>query len=177
MPLDQKIGRGNNVVFKNAKFDFNELVNAFKFWSKKQGYHIFKVDEIVEFKTSKGIKMDVSFSFAKNIDYYSQSKFDIKFKARRCKKVTGKNKDGKLKTLYEGNFVATIDSKIVLDYANKFTNKGKFVDYFHHFFYEFIYEPRFVKYKVNTGINTGKSMDIIKDNIKKNDEFKIVSFS
>jgi len=174
---DNKIGRGNKVIFKDTKFELNELINSFKFWSKQQGYHIFKNEDLLEIQTPKGIKMDAKIHFAKNIDNYFQSKFDVEIKARRCKKITAKNNEGKLKTLYQGNIVVTIDSSLLTDRNDTFTNKGKFVDYIHHFMYEFIYEPRFNKYKVNTGINTGGSMSIVKNHLKKYEDFIPVSFS
>ena len=173
MPVkDQKIGRDNAVVLTNSIFDLDEIVDAIRYWADRQGYQLFKVKEYDELITSRGIRATVKIHFKKDIDFYLRQEFDIELNVKRGKKSKYTSADGEVKFLTNGTLSALINSKLVPDYDDTFTKRGKFWKIIHNLFFELIYKSKFLKFKIQTGIGTGKIMNIIKDKVKNYDKFK-----
>ena len=176
MPIkDQKIGRDNAVVLANSIFDLDEVIDAIRYWADRQGYQLFKVKEYEELITSRGIRSKVKIHFKKDIDFYLRQEFNIELNVKRGKKSRYTSADSEVKSLTNGDLSASIDSKLVPDYDDTFTKRGKFWSIIHNLFFELIYKPKFIKFKIETGIGTGKIMTIIKDKVKSYEKFKSIS--
>ncbi len=173
MPVkDQKIGRDNAVVLANSVFDLDEVINAIRYWANRQSYQLFKVKSYDEIITSRGVRSKVKIHFKKDIDFYLRQEFDIELNVKRGKKSKYISDDGEIKILTRGHLSAAINSKLVPDYDDTFTKRGKFWNIIHNLFFELIYKPKFMKFKIQTGIGTGKTMNIIKNKVKSYEKFK-----
>ena len=177
MPVKrQKVGKGGKVIYANALFDFEEVIDAIRYWSQRNGYINFKLKKFSEEILPKGLRFETDISFFKQPDFYTRQEVDINLLVKHANKVEVKSEDGEVKILTQGDIIMTQDTAAIPDYDDVFSDKkGHLWKIAHHFFFEFIYKKQFLDYKFNVGINTGKLHSLVKNKLDYYKKFKPIS--
>jgi len=167
----KRVGQGGQVVASNVIFDIDDIIKATRFWSGRNAYIGFKLNNFEEEIRKDGKYYYLgNMTFARNVDFYLRQRFSINFMIKKAEKVQVEGPNGEIRNLMKGNIAFSTDTELDLDYDTVFKDSKGLRGFVHHIFFEYIYRRTYENHKLDLGINTGKIHSLLKRQIN---SFKI----
>ncbi len=167
----KKVGKRGTVSAANTIFDIDDIIKAIKFWSERNAYDMFRIEEYEEEIRKDGkYYYDGKVTFERNRDFYMRQKFKINFSIKGAEKVQVEGPNGEIRNLMKGKIVFETNTGLDLDYDNVFKNSKGIWRIVHHIFFEYLYFRTYEDNKYEHGVDTGKIHSLLKSQV---DVFKI----
>jgi hypothetical protein len=162
----KKVGKGGTVSAVNTIFDIDDIIKAIKFWSERNAYDMFRIEEYEEEIRKDGkYYYDGKVTFERNRDFYMRQKFKIKFTIKGAEKVQVEGPNGEIRNLMKGKIVFETNTGLDLDYDNVFKNSKGIWRIVHHIFFEYLYFRTYEDNKYEHGVDTGKIHSLLKSQV------------